>query len=70
MLSMLSQKQFIKVEGEVAAKLEIAKNIDNDLTAYNNKQHLGVDKWVNNEALKGKEISIITNHCRPHFFHL
>lgn len=45
-----------KVEGEVAAKLEIAKNIDNDLTAYNNKQHLGVDKWVNNEALKGKEI--------------
>ena len=45
-----------KVEGEVAAKLEIAKNIDNDLTTYNNKQHLGVDKWVNNESIKGKEI--------------
>lgn len=43
-----------KVEGEVQAKLEIAKDIDKDLTNYSNKQHIGIDKWAKDEERKGQ----------------
>lgn len=43
-----------KVEGEVQAKLEIAKDIDKDLTNYSNKQHIGIEKWAKDEERKGQ----------------
>ena len=43
-----------KVEGQVQAKIEIAQNIDKELLNYNNKQHIGVEKWAKDEGRKGQ----------------
>ena len=43
-----------KVEGQVQAKIEIAQNIDKELLNYNNKQHVGVEKWAKDEERKGQ----------------
>ena len=43
-----------KVEGQVQAKIEIAQNIDKELLNYNNKQHIGVEKWAKDEERKGQ----------------
>ena len=43
-----------KVEGQVQAKIEIAQNRDKELLNYNNKQHIGVEKWAKDEGRKGQ----------------